>query len=47
MLNKLRTSRQNSTISAHAMVEGNFDFNKTTLAPTGTKVIVNENSIMG
>ena len=29
-------------ISSRAMMEGNFDFKKTLLAPPGTKVVVNE-----
>ena len=41
-LNTLRHSIHNPNISDHAMMEGNFDFNKTPLAPPGTNVIVNE-----
>ena len=38
-LNLLRTSRVNPTLSAHAYINGNFDFNCTPLAPPGTKVV--------
>ena len=47
MFNILNPSRCNPNISAHAMIEGNFDFNKTTLAPPGTNFIVHKNSIEG
>jgi hypothetical protein len=40
-LNLLRSSRVNpNLLSAHAYLHGNFDFNKTPLAPPGTKVVV-------
>jgi hypothetical protein len=39
-LNLLRSSRVNPKLSAYAYLNGNFDFNKTPLAPPGTKVIV-------
>jgi hypothetical protein len=39
-LNLLRSSRVNPNLSAYAYLHGNFDFNKTPLAPPGTKVIV-------
>jgi hypothetical protein len=39
-LNLLRSSRVNPTLSAYAYVHGNFDFNKTPLAPLGTRVVV-------
>ena len=39
-LNLLRTSRVNPKLSAYAYLFGNFDFNKTPLAPPGTKVII-------
>ena len=42
-LNMLRPSRINQNISAHAMMEGNFDFNKTPLAPPVTKAKFHEN----
>ena len=32
----------NSNISAFAMMEGNLDFNKKLMIPTGTKVAVHE-----
>ena len=34
-LNLLRTSRINPRLSAEAQLNGNFDFNKTSLAPPG------------
>ena len=39
-LNMLRRSRINSKFSAYEQLFGTFDFNKTLLAPLGTKVIV-------
>ena len=39
-LNLLRSSRVNPRLSAYAYLNGNFDFNKTPLAPLGTKVVV-------
>ena len=39
-LNLLRPFRINPTLSAHAQLHGLFDFNATTFAPPGTKVIV-------
>jgi hypothetical protein len=39
-LNLLRSSRVNPKLSAYAYLHGNFDFNKTPLAPLGTKVLV-------
>ena len=33
---------QDTSQRFHAMIEGNFDFNKNPLAPTGTKVILHE-----
>ena len=42
MFNMLRPSRLKPKISAHEMMEGNFEFNKTPLAPPGTKAIFNE-----
>ena len=41
-LNLLRTSRINPRLSAEAQLNGAFDFNRTPLAPPGTKVIVHE-----
>ena len=39
-LNLLRSSRVNPRLSAYAYLNGNFDFNKTPLAPPGTRVLV-------
>ena len=39
-LNLLRASRVNPKISAYTYLFGNFDFNKTPLAPPGSKVLV-------
>jgi hypothetical protein len=39
-LNLLRSSRVNPKLSAYAYLNGNFNFNKTPLAPPGTKVII-------
>ena len=39
-LNLLRSSRVNQKLSAYTYLFGNFDFNKTPLAPPGTKVAV-------
>ena len=39
-LNMLRTSRRNETISAFEEMCGKFDFNKTPLAPLGTKALI-------
>ena len=39
-LNLLRSSHVNPKLSAYAYLNGNFDFNKTPLAPPGTKVVV-------
>jgi hypothetical protein len=39
-LNLLRNSRVNPKLSAHAYLFGNFDFNKTPLAPPGTRVVI-------
>jgi Reverse transcriptase (RNA-dependent DNA polymerase). len=41
-LNLLRPCRTNPKLSAHAALEGIFDYNKTPLAPPGTKVIVHQ-----
>ena len=38
----LRTSGHNRKISAHVIMEVNFDFNRTPLAPTGNNIIFNE-----
>ena len=39
-LNMLRVSRVNPKLSAYAVLEGQFNFNKTPLAPVGTKALV-------
>jgi hypothetical protein len=41
-LNLLRRSRINPQLSAYAQVFGAFDFNKTPMAPPGTRVLVHE-----
>jgi hypothetical protein len=41
-LNLLRKSRINPRMSAYAQLNGNFDFNRTPLAPPGTRVIAHE-----
>jgi hypothetical protein len=41
-LNLLIKSRINPRVSAYAQLNGNFDFNRTTLAPPGTRVIAHE-----
>jgi hypothetical protein len=41
-LNFLRTSRLNPRLSSEAHLNGNLDFNRTPLAPLGTRVIVHE-----
>jgi hypothetical protein len=42
-LNMLRFSRRNPKISANQEVYGAFDFNKTPLAPLGTKALIYDN----
>jgi hypothetical protein len=39
-LNMLRTSRTNPKLSAYAILEGQFDYDRTPLAPVGTKALV-------
>ena len=39
----LRPSRRNPKMSAYMALEGAFDYNKTTLAPPGTKVVIHKN----
>jgi hypothetical protein len=41
-LNLLRSSRLNPRLSAEEHLNGTFDFNRTPLAPLGTKVIIHE-----
>ena len=43
-LNLLRPSRVNPQLSAYAYLFGLFDFNKTPLAPAGSKVLVHKRS---
>ena len=43
-LNLLRTSRVNPALSAYTYLFGNYDFNKTPLAPPGTKVLIHKKS---
>ena len=42
-LNLLKTSKVNSKLSALAYLFRVFDFNKTPLAPPGTKVVIHKN----
>ena len=39
-LNMLRTSRVNPKLSAYAILDGQFDYDRTPLAPVGTKALV-------
>ena len=41
-LNLLRATRLNPKISAYAMMEGEYNFNKTPLAPPGTKELIHQ-----
>jgi len=41
-INLLRGSRMNPKLSAYAQVQGAFDYNRTPLAPPGTRVLVHE-----
>jgi hypothetical protein len=41
-LNLLRTSRLNPNLSAHAQIYGLFEYNKTPLAPPGTRALIYE-----
>ena len=41
-LNMLRTSRLDPNLSAHAQLDGQFDYNKTPLAPPGTRALAFE-----
>jgi hypothetical protein len=45
LLNMCRPSRINPKLSAYQQVLGNFDFNKTALAPPGCKVVVHERAM--
>jgi hypothetical protein len=46
-LNMLRTSRINPKLSAYSQLFGHFDYNKTPLAPQGTKVVIHERPQQG
>jgi hypothetical protein len=41
-LNMLRRSRFNPRLSAHTQIFGVFDYNRTPLAPIGTRTVVHE-----
>jgi hypothetical protein len=41
-LNLLRPARRNPNMSAHQMLNGAFDYNRTPMAPPGTKIAVHE-----
>ena len=43
-LNLLRNTRLNPKISAHEAIYGSFDFNRTPMAPPGTKVVIHDKS---
>ena len=43
-INLLRSARRNPSLSAYAALLGNFDLNRTPMAPPGTKVIIHEKS---
>jgi hypothetical protein len=43
-LNLLRSSRIHPSLSAHASLFGNFDFNRTPIAPPGTKIVAHTSS---
>ena len=43
-LNLLRSSRIHPSLSAYASLFGNFDFNRTPMAPPGTKIVAHDNS---
>ena len=43
-LNLLRSSRIHPSLSAYASLFGNFDFNRTPLAPPGTKIVAHTSS---
>ena len=44
-LNLLRISRFNPALSAYAYLFGQYDFNKSPMAPPGTRVIVHEKPV--
>ena len=41
-LNLLRAARSNPNLSAHAYIEGLFDYNRTPIVPPGTRVLAHE-----
>jgi hypothetical protein len=41
-LNLLRPARCNTNMSAHQILDGTFDYNRTPLAPPGTKILIHE-----
>jgi hypothetical protein len=41
-INLLRASQRNPQVSAHSVLEGNFNFDATPMAPPGTKVLIHE-----
>jgi hypothetical protein len=41
-LNLLRPACRNTNMSAHQMLNGTFDYNRTPLAPPGTKILIHE-----
>ena len=43
-MNLLRQSRFNLKLSAYAALSGPFDFNKTPIAPAGTRIVIHEKS---
>ena len=43
-MNLLRQSRFNPKLSAYAALSGPFDFNKTPIAPAGTRIVIHEKS---
>jgi hypothetical protein len=43
--NLLWPARQNPNMSAHQMLNGTFDYNRTPMAPPGTKIVVHEKPI--
>ena len=43
-LNMLQPSRINPNLSVYMQIWGNFDFNKTPLAPIGCKAIIHDQS---
>ena len=44
-LNLMRPSRNNPNLSAYAVLEGSFDFNRTPLAPPGVQVLVHQKTM--